>query len=291
MFKHLSPSYKALLLALIAYVAFSASDAAVKVLTPYYSVYQIIGSDLAIASVLFLILSPKLGGIKRLYDPQNAKLHLVRGLMNISGSFLVVTFFAIMPLTSVYTVIFLSPFMMTLIAIPLFKERVGAHRWISMATGFSGVLIAFRPWENDITIWTFLMLLGMPLSFSILHSMMRLMKEPSDLTIGFYPIAIACPVMLILSITAADFIPFAPAHIFPLFVSAISIVIGFVTISKAYHIGDASLVSPIQYTQMIWGILLGAVLFGDLPDLWMIIGAAIIIASGIYLIETERRTS
>ncbi len=287
MFNRLSSIYKALLLAFLAYIAFAISDAAVKLLTPYYSIYQIIGFDLGISCLLFLVLSPKLGGIKRLHDPQNLRVHLVRGATNFIGALLVVYFFSIMPLTSVYTVLFLSPFMMTLIAIPFFKERVDIHRWIAMAAGFGGVLVAFRPWENDISPLTFLMLLGMPLAFSIMHSMMRVMKNPCDLTVGFYPMVIALGPMLILTFTIGDFVPFALLHLIPLVVSAVCITVGFITVSRAYHMADASLVAPVQYTQMIWGGILGAMLFGDIPDLWMIIGSGIIIVSGIYLLHRE----
>ncbi len=290
MFTRLSHTYKALLLGLVAYIAFSVSDAAVKVITPYYSVYQIVWGDLGIASVIFLLLAPKLGGIKQLKDPLNTKAHLIRGAMNFLGSMLIVYFFSIMPLTSVYTVIFLSPFMMTLIAIPMFKEHVSWNRWIAMAAGFTGVLIAFRPWESDISILTFLMLLGAPLCFSVMHSMMRTMKNPSDIATGFYPLAIAVLPMTVLTFTIGDYVPFAPAHIIPLVISAVAIVIGFITVSRAYHMADASLVAPVQYTQMIWGVILGALLFDDLPDLWMLTGAAIIIASGIYLIRSEHAT-
>lgn len=288
MFNGLSPTYKALLLALLAYMAFAISDAAVKFLTSYYSVYQIISSVMALSSLFLLAFSSKLGGIKRLYDPDNLVPHLVRGIGNFFGGLLVVYFFGIMPLTSVYTVLFLSPFIMTLIAIPFFGERVGLYRWVAMIAGFGGVLIAFRPWENDISLFTFVMLLGMPLCFSIMHSMMRIMKDPCDLTIGFYPLVIGLIPMIALTFWAAEFVPFELVHLIPLFISAVCIPIGFVSVSRAYHMAEASLVAPVQYTQMIWGGVLGAMLFGDLPDLWMIIGSGIIIVSGLYLLHQER---
>lgn len=287
MFKRLSPKYKALLLALVAYVAFSISDAAVKLLTPYYSVYQIVGCDLGIAATLFLLFSSKFGGLEKLRDRQNIKLHILRGALNSIGGFLVVTSFSYLPLTSVYTVMFLSPFMMTLIAIPFYGERCGFHRWIAMLAGFSGVLIAFRPWENENSPMTLLILLGIPICFSIMHSVMRAMKSPSDMTIGFYPTAIACVPMLILAFTIEDFVPFAPLHLIPLFISAILILIGFITVSRAYHMAEASLVAPMQYTQLIWGVILGFILFKDLPDFWMSVGSAIVIISGIYLLRHE----
>ena len=88
MFTRLSHTYKALLLALFAGLAFSVSDTAVKYITPYYSVYQIIAFDMAIASALFLAFSSKLGGLSKLRDPANTKLHLLRGVMNFFGAIL-----------------------------------------------------------------------------------------------------------------------------------------------------------------------------------------------------------
>ncbi len=285
MFKRLSHTYKAILLVLLAYVGFSVSDASVKYLTPHYSIYQIITVDLFLAALLLLSFAPKLGGVRSLYDRKNAKIHLFRGFMNFLGSLLVVYLFSILPLTTVYTVGFLSPFMITLIAIPLYKETVGWHRWLAMVVGFSGILIAFRPWENTVEPMTFLFLLLMPLCFSLMHGVVRSLKDVSDLSMSFYPIAISC--LLTLPFMLGDFHAFALNHIPFLLISGVGISMGLLGVSKAYHMADASLIAPLGYTQMIWGLIFGALFFGDFPDGWMIAGAGIIIASGIYLVHRE----
>ncbi len=287
MFKHLPVKYKAILLTLLGYFGFTVSDAAVKVLTPHYSIYQIIASDLFFASLILLALAPKFGGLRVLCDRQNMKLHIFRGLMNFFGSLLVVYALSIMPLAAFYTIAFLQPFMMAIVAIPLYKEHVGWHRWAAIAVGFSAIIIAFRPWENTLDLPMMLLLLVMPLVFAFLHLVMRSMKEPKDIAVGFYPLFIACVLTTPLMLMGEGFQPFLLKHMPFLLTSSVCIVIGFLSISRAFHMAEASLIAPLQYSQMIWGLALGLLLFGDFPDGWMLAGSVIIISSGIYLIHRE----
>lgn len=288
MSKHLSPIYKVLLLAVLGNAGFAVSDAAVKYLTPHYSTYQIISCDLLITSVLFLLFSSKLGGLRSLRDPQNAKFHALRGLLNLLGSLVIVYLFSIFPLTSVYTVIFLMPFIMTLIAIPVYKERVKLHRWVTMVIGFSGILIAFQPWNNDMPLHLWLPLLAAPFCFGALHLTMRSIKGSSDLAVGFYPTCLSGLFAMPLVLMNGGYVPFTPLHFAVLCCSALGIAVGFFCLSRAFHKADASLVSPMQYTQILWGVLFGIFVFGDLPNPWVLSGAAVVILSGIHLIRHER---
>lgn len=288
MFSGLSSTYKALLLSVIGYGGFAVSDAAVKSLTPHYSIYQIISCDLLLTSALFLLCAPKLGGIKSLIDRKNMKFHALRAISNFLGSIVIVYLFSVFPLTSVYTVIFLMPFIMTLLAIPIYKERVGAHRWSAMIIGFSGILVAFKPWNNPLPLMMWLPLLAAPFFFGFVHLMMRSIKDTSDLAIGLYPVLFSGLMALPLVFLNGGFEMFTLAHLGALFISALGIGTGFLCVSKAFHMADASLISQMQYTQMIWGIVLGALIFGDLPTPWVLAGAALIIVSGVYLIQKER---
>src|SRR5690606_31067445 len=131
--------------------------------------YQIIAFDLLQTALLLLLLSGKMGGLRSLRDKANMKFHIIRGAGNFFGSILILFLFAALPLASAYTAVFLMPFMMTLIAIPIYKERVGTHRWVAMIFGFSGILLAFRPWESSFPPLMWVALLGAPLSFAIVH--------------------------------------------------------------------------------------------------------------------------
>ena len=291
MFNGLSPTFKGILFAFIGYAGFSASDTAVKYLTPHYSIYQILTGTLLLTSCWFVLLAPKLGGLKSLYDPDNLKPHVIRIIGQFFGSILVVYLFASMPLASVYTAVFMMPFFIMLIAIPVYKEKVGRHRWLSMIIGFSGIVIAFRPWEVTFELTMWLALLGAPLFFGIVHVTMRSIKGSSDLAIGFYPVCVSGLAMIPTMFLMGDVVPMQLIHMIPLLISSLGITIGFFYLSKAFHIADASISAPMQYTQMIWALIYGYVIFGELPNWQMLIGAAIIIASGVYLIIQERHTA
>jgi len=288
MFNHLTATHKGMLLALIGYTAFSFSDTSVKWLSEQgYSIYQIIAVNTGIGSALMLCLAPYLGGLKSLKDKVNARIHGARIVLNTAINVSIVYCFSLMPITSVYTAIFTLPFIAALIAIPLYGEKIGIHRWISIFIGFTGVLIAFQPWADGANLWMMALPLGTTTLIALMFLVTRSFKDCSLLAMGFYPVFGSC--VLLIPLAAMDYTPIALEHVHAFFLSGILMSTGIILVSLAFQKADSAAVTPIVYTEIIWAILFGALLFGDYPDQWMLIGAAVIIVSGLYLIRSERR--
>ncbi|NCT41690.1 MAG: DMT family transporter [Alphaproteobacteria bacterium] len=288
MFNHLTNTHKGMLLALFGYTAFSFSDTCVKWLSEQgYSIYQIIVMDTAIGALLMLLFAPMLGGLASLRDGRNSKIHGLRVILNTGVNFSIVYCYSIMPLATVYTAIFTLPFIAAIIAMPLYGERIGIHRWVSIVIGFSGVLIAFQPWQDG----TNLLLMALPLGTTTLIALMflvaRSLKGSSLLAMGFYPVFGSC--LITIPFAISGFIPIELSHLHAFVLSGILMASGIICVSLAFQIADSAAVTPIVYTELIWAVLFGALLFGDYPHVWMLVGAAVIIVSGLYLLRAERR--
>ena len=288
MFNHLTNTHKGMLIALLGYTAFSFSDACVKWLSEQgYSVFQIIAVDTAIGAMLMLCFASKLGGLGSLIDRPNAKIHGLRVILNTGVNFSIVYCYSIMPLTTVYTAIFTLPFIAAMIAMPLYGERIGMHRWVSIIIGFSGVLIAFQPWQDGTNLFLMALPLGATTLIALMFLIARSLKGASLLAMGFYPVFGSC--LITIPFAMVDFTPINFEHLHAFMLSGLLMTTGIICVSVAFQIADSAAVTPIVYTEFLWAILFGALLFGDYPDEWMMVGAAVIIASGFYLLKYERR--
>lgn len=288
MFNHLTQTQKGMALALTGYTAFAFSDANVKFLTEKgYSTFQIITVDTAIGAVLMLSFARFLGGLSSLRDRENAKIHALRVFFNTGVNFLFVYCVSFMPLVSIYTVIFTLPFVAAIISIPVYGENVGLHRWASIVVGFCGVLVAFQPWKAE----TDFIMLGLAMLTTLFIAMMflvsRSLKQPSLLAVGFYPVIGSC--LLTMPFAIATFNGIEPSHFIFFVLSGVFMSTGVICVSMAFKLADSAAVSPIVYTEILWAIIFGVLVFGDIPLAQELAGAVIIILSGLYLVYREQQ--
>ena len=283
---HLTHTQKWMLVAFCGYTSFAFSDTSVKYLSTLgYSIYQIISVNTATAAILMLLFAPFLGGIKSLKDSKNAKVHGARIFLNTAVNLSIVYCFSIMPLATVYTAIFTLPFIAALISMPVFGEKIDLHRWISIFLGFAGILIAFQPWGSNFDALKFLLPMGTTLLIAMMFLAARYFKDSSPLAIGFYPIIGCC--LLVTPLAVSDFQGIEFAHLPFFLICGVFMSLGIIGVSLAFKNADSALITPLLYSEMIWAILFGVLIFSDYPDLWMLVGAGIIIVSGIYLISRE----
>lgn len=205
----------------------------------------------------------------------------LRGLLLAVASLLAYLSLRELPLLQVYVFHFGVPLLVTLLAVPLLKERVGAARGLAVAVGFLGVLVAVGPvdWRAQPTA---LLPFGMALCFALYQlSTRRFGRSDHPLASLFY----AGLAGALLSSLAVPFfwVPIT-ASVLPLFllIGALGAVSQLALI-LAMRNAPASLASPFLYLQIVWASLFGYVLFGDLPPLGTYLGASLIIAAGLFL--------
>jgi drug/metabolite transporter (DMT)-like permease len=287
MFSTFTDTQKGIFLSLIGFTAYAFADASAKWLTIHYSVLQVIAWTYFCALIFCIVCAPWLGGIKCTLQTKKLKIHIARGLCNVLLAIFAVLSFSKLPLTSVYTIFFLAPFVITLLAIPLYKEHVDKKHWLVITLGFCGVLVAFPPGPAIFNPWV-LMAFAATFFIAILGLLARpLGKDETILSLCFYPSL--ANTLVLLPFTLQDMTMPPLSHLAVFMLTGIMITLGLSCVAHAFRTARHAVVAPLHYTQIVWGIVIGYVLFGDIPALQMLLGAAIIIGSGIYLIETERR--
>ena len=262
------------------------NDAITKWLTQDYPVSQVWGLRTLFVVVLLTLVAPRYGGYRALL-PNRVKPQILRAILFFLTTLLIVTGLSLLPLAQMVAIVFSSPIFIAALAPILLKERVSATRWLTIGIGFTGVLVILRPDPVTIGIAS-LIAVSASLSSALRDIVTRqASRTESSLSILFcsslFVVVIALPAAPWLGwieISPIDWAMFLVAGI--LNCSAHFLII------EALRLGEASVVAPYKYSALIWGALLGIIIWGDPPDLWMITGAALIVTSGLYLLRKER---
>jgi len=278
--------FRSLLLMTLGIALLTANDAASKYLVQFYPVGQVIGLRQA-ATLLVLIpyvmVFSRWSAVRVVDWPGQ----LTRGGLFIIGSVFIVLSLAKLPLATAITMLFASPIFMVVLSAPLLGERIGRHRWVAVFGGFAGVLIILRPGAESFQ-WALLL----PLLAALVNALRdvltrRLARTETSISILFWS-------NIILMTGGFATLPWgwAPvdAHGALWFVAA-GIFNGgaHFLIIEALRTGEASVLAPVRYTALLWAALLGFMVWGEVPELWLLAGAAVIVGSSLYMIRAERR--
>ena len=278
---------KGIICILITFGCFSTGDAIVKWVSGGYSVFQITFISSLFALIPIGILVAKTGGLRSLKHQQPGWVTL-RTLLLVGESLLCYYAFARLPMATVYSLIFATPLIVPVLAIPLLKETIGWRRWMAIIAGFCGILIILRPGLEPLGSGH-MAALASTLMFSLAMIIVRRIGNKESfgallINLMGIKIVISGALMLIFG----GFVPMGGTDLALL--AALGVCVGFAQIFlvMALRLAPAPIVSPFQYSQMLWAIAYGALLFGNFPDGFTILGATIIIGSGVYVTVRER---
>lgn len=186
------------------------------------------------------------------------------------------------------SIFFLAPFMVTALAGPFLGERAGRRRWTAVAIGFVGALFIIRPGPEG---FQPAMLLSLTATISYAGYILltrRLTRDESAEGMILLPALIAAALMTPIGLIQWQTVPDA-LHWALLLVTGLFGGLGHWFLIKAHETAPAPVLAPFLYTQLLWMVLLGYVVFGDVPGGSTLIGAAIIVAGGLYLVYRERQ--
>ncbi len=274
-------------LMLVGIAGFSVMDAIIKWLTADYSVTQIVALRSWFGLPLLCLFALHGGGLKSL-KTSRPLVHVGRYLLVLALSFSFFWALSQMKLVDAIAITFAAPVFITALSVPLLKESVGLHRWVAIIIGFCGVLIMLRP-GIGVFHWAALVVLGSVVVYALLMITTRAFKTTeSTATLMLYP-------QLGMTLTGIVFAPFfwvtpSPTDFGLFALAGMFGSVGVVCLTHAFRLGPAAVVSPFEYSALIWATLLGFLLWGELPDSFTLIGAAIVIASGLYIIYRETVT-
>lgn len=269
-----------------AVLSFAAMNSFTKELRSDLPVIVIIWGRYFFHLLLILVMFPK--RIPTLFHIRDKYLQIVRSVLVLLAT--ACMFFALgyMPLADAVAITFVAPLLIVALSAVFLKEAVGPRRWGAVIIGFIGVMVIIRPGAGAFQIAA-LLPLTCALLYAIFQILTRLISHRSNpLNMLFYTAVTGAILMTVI-------VPFSwqtPSNDQWLMLMAIGLLggLGHYALIRAYERSETSLVAPFAYTEIIWATLLGFIVFGDFPDIYTFVGTAIIIASGVYILQRERKT-
>jgi len=268
----------------LAFGLFSLMDALVKWLSASYPVPQILEYNALFALVPVGAMVVRRGGLPQLRT-RRLGLHMLRGLLGTTGGLLAFYAFSRLPLADAYAIIFATPLLITALSVPILGEAVGWRRWSAVVVGFVGVLVMLRPGVAPIGAGGLAALGAACASACAILLVRKLSITETTTSIAFYSNLVA--VLLIGAVFGSTFIVPTPMDLALMAASGLIGGSALLILIAAYRRSPAALVAPFQYTQMLWAIALGALIWSDLPEPIMLLGASIVAASGLFILYRE----
>jgi drug/metabolite transporter (DMT)-like permease len=266
-------------------VMFSVMDTTMKLLSAHYPAMQV--AALRSLSSLPLVCAWLLwrGGLRSALQVR-WPLHLLRAAIGIVMLALFAYGVRALSLAEAYAIFFIGPILITALSVFVLKERVDAARWIAIAVGMAGVLVILRPSGDGMLTLGGLAILASAVCYAVSAVSGRILaRTDRSEHMVFW-------LMLMMSIgagalAASGWVPVRSADLVLLAVLSVSGFLAQLAITEAFNHGEASVVAPFEYTALAWGIGIDWLMWQTLPDQTTLIGAAIIIGSGLYLIRHE----
>jgi len=281
---HRSARLVGVALMLVAIGMFSFGDAVGKFIVATYSVGQFM---LLRACAALLLLAPSIwrsrGDFHRLERPWLQLMRVVLSTLEIAAFFLAAAY---LPLADVTTYYLATPIFVTALSAIVLREQVGWRRWSAILAGFFGVLIALKPSAQSVT-WPAMIALAGSLAFSWLMLITRSLRATPDIVLASAQFLGT----LVFGLIVAPFGWAVPTwrHL-GLFAAAGAVsVCALLCVNRSLKLAPASTVAPYQYSMIIWAVMFGYIVFGDVPQPHTALGAGIIIAAGIYIFLRERK--
>ena len=270
-------------LMLLSVFMFSFGDALGKFLVATYAVGQLLWLR---ACAALILLAPAIWRHRaefiRMERPWLQFVRVILSTLEVAAFFLATVY---LPLADVVTYYLACPIFVTALSAIVLRERVGWRRWTAILIGFAGVLIALRPSAQTVS-WPAMIALGGSLSFSILMLITRSLRATPDIVmassqfVGTFLLGALMSPLGWVTPNAASLALFAVA-------GAISIS-ALLCVNRSLKLAPASVVVPYQYSMIVWAVMFGIIVFGDVPPPATIAGAAIIIGAGLYIFLRER---
>jgi drug/metabolite transporter (DMT)-like permease len=281
-----SPSTRGLVVVLLSYFFFALHDAMVKVLVAHYDAPEI----LFIRSLTVVVLCLTLGGrgvvTRGLFSPVRRKL-LTRAVLTLVAWLLYYSSARYLELPQLITIYFASPLIIAVMAGPMLGEKVTAIRWVALAIGFVGVLLAARPHGAS----HLLPIICVGTAAVIWAYAMILMRQIASELRGFDQVFVIAVLFLITCGASLPFLWKTPSLAALLLMLSLGIMstIAQLLLIEGVKLAQASVIAPMEFSGLLWSFVFGYLIFGDIPNADIFFGAGFILLSGAMVVTSEIR--
>ena len=277
---------RGILLMIVATILFAGASAASKWLVGIYPVGEVLflrslSSLIAGAAVILPV-----SGLS-VFATQRPRDHILRGMSQSISQLSLLLAFSLMPLAGAVAINFSSPLFAALVSIVWLRERAGAARWAALLIGFIGVLIVTNPGANSLTLGALFALVNAIMYGSVTVAVRGMTRTESANTLVIWQLTVLA--------FFHSFLLFfgwrwpTPLDAVLLFGTGLTNAIGQWFWTRSLHLAPAAAVTPFYYLMLVWSLMIGFLVWGDVPTVSLLIGSAIVVATGLFLFLREAR--
>jgi len=275
-------------MAALAFGMFSVVDLVLKHLSREHAIFPLLVVHSGFSLLVITAFAARTGdGLVANLRTRKPGWHFLRAFCGTASGICIFTAFAAMPMADVYALAFAAPLFITALSVPMLGEKVGWRRWTAVAVGFAGILVMLRPGAGLINPAA-LAAVGSAFFYSLSMLIAKRMRgTETSVSFAFYS---SCWGILVNgTLAAATWKPMAAGEVALLAFSGTTGGVALLVLLTAFRAAPAAVIAPFQYSQILWGVLYGWLFFGTLPSGLLLLGAGIVITSGLYILHRETR--
>lgn len=276
------------LLMMASMAAFTLNDTFMKLIAGELPLFQILTLRGILTSVLIALTMLALGRFRFAIPRGDRRYVITRVVAEVGAAYFFLTALFNMPLANVTAILQALPLTVTLAAAVFFAEPVGWRRMLAIVIGFVGVMLIIRPGASDFTIYSIYALVAV--GFVTLRDLAtrRLSAQTPSMAVSFYS-ALGVTAFFAAALPSQGWQPVSGHAALMISSASVMIIGGYLFSIMVMRVGEISFVATFRYTSLVWALLLGWLAFGEWPSALTLLGAVIVIGSGVFMLLRERR--
>ena len=272
----------------VAMAAFTLNDSGMKAVTQTMPLFEAIALRGAFTLTLLAILGSYMGGLRHALTRRDAGIVAIRTMAEIGATAFFLTALTHMPLANLSAILQSLPLAVTLGAALVFGDRIGWRRMLAILVGFCGVLLIIRPGTEGFDHWSVIGLASVACVVVRDLATRQLSRDVPSVLVAFCS-GVGVLLMGIAGCLLWGVQPISPQDGGIVAAASVALIAGYMFGVMAMRVGDIGFIAPFRYTSLIWAIALGWLVFHTFPDRLTLIGAGIVIATGIFTLYRERK--
>lgn len=281
-----SDNARGALLMMAAMAAFVLSDTFMKLLSADMGLFQALFLRGVIGTTAFFVMALRMGVFRLRLTARDNRLIIARVAAEAGAAWFFLTALFQMPLANLTAILQALPLTLTLAGALFLGERVGWRRWLAIAVGFTGVLLIVRPDADGFDLYAIYALISVACVTARDLATRRMSATVPTVGVAFYT-ALGVTVFAAAGLVTDDWVRPSASNWLMVSATALFIFGGYLLGIMAVRVGELGVVTPFRYTGLVWALILGWVVFGDWPDGVTLLGAGLIVATGVFTLYRE----